>query len=229
VIDETMTAPLIGPDRATWLPQRFGMKRTGEIDDPLVEPAWNGIRILVRFGDDAAAASADDGEELELPPNLEVAIVDAVRAGELVLDGYLSGQPGRSTEGMAVGRVEGPSAGEIARQLFIGTRRSDAASIPRVIDIGPGDTLAFVAVDLLSIDHQPLLDVPLLERKRLLESAIAESELVRRSVYVRPPVERWLMSWRAMGFSHVAFKASNGRYTPGQENESWTMWKIPAR
>jgi len=226
--DDVAPSPIATEHRA-WRPQDFGMKRARDIVDPLLEPVWNGIRILVHLDEDAIAAVDEDGDELELPPNLAVAIVDAARAVELVLDGYISAQPGRSTEGMVVGRVDGPSASDVMRQMFIGRRHADRAGPPRTIDIRPGDTLVFVAIDLLSVDGQSLLDVPLLERKRQLEGSLVESELVRRGSFVRPPVERWVMSWRAMGFGHVVFKAANGHYTPGQANETWAVWKIPSR
>ena len=57
-----------------------------------------------------------------------------------------------------------------------------------------------MAIDLLWLDGESLLDVPLLERKRLLESVLDESELVRRGAFVRPPIETWIGSWRALGF-----------------------------
>ena len=65
-------------------------------------------------------------------------------------------------------------------------------------ELPEGSPAAFVAIDLLSIDDQSLLDVPLLERKRLLEAAIGEDELVRRTMMVRPPVEAWLGQWKAL-------------------------------
>ena len=48
---------------------------------------------------------------------------------------------------------------------------------------------ALVATDLLWIDGQPLLDIPLLERRRVLDSALGEGELVRRSK-ARPAADR---------------------------------------
>ena len=86
-----------------------------------------------------------------------------------------------------------------------------------------------VCVDLLAIDDQPLLDVPLLERKRLLESAIDENLLVRLGAYVRPPVDPWVGSWRAQGFRAMAYKASNSRYRPGEPNDAWATANIPRR
>jgi ATP-dependent DNA ligase len=219
----------IAPERRAWRPQAFGSRRAREVPDPLIEPGWNGIRILVHVAGEIVAAVDEDGDELEIPPNLIVAITDAARSDELVLDGYLSAQPGRSTEGMVVGRVESPRASDVVRQMFIGTRRSDRAVAPHAVDIRPGDILAFVAIDILSIDGQTLLDVPLLERKRQLEGAFEEGELVRRGLFVRPPIERWLMSWRAMGFAYAMYKAANGRYTPGAANDGWAVWRIPAR
>ena len=52
-----------------------------------------------------------------------------------------------------------------------------------------GERHAFVATDLLWIDGQPIDDVPLLERKRLLEAVLDESYLVRVSAFVRPSAQ----------------------------------------
>ena len=89
--------------------------------------------------------------------------------------------------------------------------------------------MAFVAVDLLWIDDQSLLDVPLLERKRVLESVLRESELVRVGVYVRPPIDPWIGSWRTMGFRRMSFRGANSRYVPGAKNREWAQAEIPRR
>jgi ATP-dependent DNA ligase len=89
--------------------------------------------------------------------------------------------------------------------------------------------VALVAVDLLWLDDEALIDVPLLERKRILESVLPESELIRRGVHVRPPVDTWLGSWRASGFSRLAYKSANSRYAPGEKNEQWALAEIPRR
>ena len=88
---------------------------------------------------------------------------------------------------------------------------------------------AFVAVDLLWIDREPIIDIPLLERKRLLESALDDGEIVRRTVAVRPPVEVWFAQWRALGFRELAVKGANSRYTPGRPNGEWATALIPKR
>ena len=82
--------------------------------------------------------------------------------------------------------------------------------------------IAFVALDLLQVDGQSLFEVPLLERKRLLESLVAQSERVRVSVHTRPPVDPWVASWKGAGFRGVMLKAANGRYSPGGYADDWT-------
>jgi hypothetical protein len=58
---------------------------------------------------------------------------------------------------------------------------------------------------------------------------LGESHLVRRGIYVRPPIGTWLGSWRSMGFSRLAYKAANSRYVPGETNSQWALGDLPAR
>ena len=97
---------------------------------------------------------------------------------------------------------------------MLGSRRNRAAETAEQAErafedrsFGPTDVVALVATDLIWIDDEPLFDVPLLERKRLLEAALDESDVIRRGMYVRPPIDTWVGSWRALGFSAITFKA----------------------
>ena len=80
---------------------------------------------------------------------------------------------------------------------------------------------AFVAVDLLELDGEPLLDVPLQERRRLLESVVDERVQVRVSPAVKQPIGGWLLGWRESGFTHYVAKHQNSRYVPGERTEDW--------
>ncbi|HEX7948962.1 MAG TPA: hypothetical protein VF494_01330 [Candidatus Limnocylindrales bacterium] len=221
----------------TWRPMAFGTREAKHIRNPLCEPLWAGRRSLVHVDPAGVTIRDEEADELE---GFE-ALRDALRASnlaiEVVLDGYLMPGPLRSNPvaDPAPGAESMLSAGQLARQMFVGgggsNRRREAlerAEARRVV-LEPEGPTAYVAIDLLWLDGQPLLDVPLLERRRLLESALAEADLVRRSVAVRPPVEAWYAQWKALGILEFAVKDANSRYTPGGESPDWVAAPIPRR
>jgi ATP-dependent DNA ligase len=91
------------------------------------------------------------------------------------------------------------------------------------------DVVNLIVNDLLWLDGQWLLDVPLLERKRVLESILPPGQLVRPGPFVRMPIDSWIGSWRAQGFRGMAFKAANSRYRPGETAADWTLADLPRR
>jgi ATP-dependent DNA ligase len=219
------------PDLAVLRPQRFGKANARSIVDPIVEPLWDGTRVIARVGYGGPPTLVDErGDELEDLTDIADALSAACEAGGLVLDGWLTQQATRVAENLAVGE-SGPSIGDLTAQFFIGSigrRRRQTDARTREADAGLGP-LAFVATDLLAVDDELLLDVPLLERKRVLDSVLDPKLLVRRTVFVRPPVAPWLGTWRSLGFFRVAYKAANSRYVPGGVNPSWATAAIPSR
>ena len=224
-------------ETASWRPMAYGHKSPWKIADPICEPLWGGRRVLVEVAGSQVDMRGTDGAEVEGYEVLREAIAQAALADELLLDGSLLPAPLRDTEGarVRVGLDSVKSPGDRVKHIFIGEspltgkrqalQQADEARIPV-----PGDEpAAFVATDLLWIDGQSLLDIPLLERKRVLESALDERELVRRTMVVRPPVESWFAQWRALGFEEVTFKGANGRYRPGTVAEDWTVIVMPRR
>ena len=233
-----MTEPTAPPtiDLArTIRPQRYGASPTKAILDPLVEPLWAGIRVIAA-ADEEAAALFESGEELR-----EDRIANALRtmtrstADAVIVDGYLTKQAHPS--GPLVARLDlDPTTGELLTQTFIGLRSKSRQDKERLREaeaaarlFRPEDVITLLVTDLLWLDDQPLLDVPLLERKRLLESIIDPSQLVRFGMFIRPPIDSWIGSWRTSGFSRMAFKAANSRYLPGRPNPDWAIVDLPLR
>lgn len=222
---------------ASWRPMAFGQERPWKIADPICEPLWGGRRVLVMVADGQVEIRGTDGADVTGYEDLRAAIADATYADEALFDGALLPAPLRDTEGarIRVGADSVASAGDRIKHVFVGQspmagKRDALAAADEARLPAPGDEpAAFVASDLLWIDGQSLLDVPLLERKRVLESALDERELVRRSMVVRPPVENWFGQWRALGFEEVTFKGANGRYRPGKVAEDWTVIVMPRR
>jgi hypothetical protein len=209
----------------------FGAAAAGRIENPLVEPRWRGRRVLVEAAAGHVAIRAIDGSAIDRLEALRAAVVEAALADELLLDGWLVRPPLPGNEDapalIDIAAVKTPA--ERMRHMFVGGHSPNGnAGATRAENPGH-EPVAFVATDLLWIDGQPLLDIPLVERKRLLDSALAEGELVRRTMVGRPPIERWFVQWRALGFDEVIVKGANGRYRPGLAGEDWAVLPIPAR
>ena len=221
----------------TWRPAEYGDKRAADIDDALVEPLWTGPRVLALIAHGEASMTAAEGDPIDGREDVLAALVDAAGGGTLLLEGTLTPEPLQAVEEL-VGRdtITTPDAARMASQMILGDRLERKGQLDaRLDDVrrrradDPTSDVAFVAVDLLWIDDQSLLDVPLLERKRVLESVLRESELVRVGVYVRPPIDPWIGSWRTMGFRRMSFRGANSRYVPGAKNREWAQAEIPRR
>lgn len=213
--------PPVLTDRTAWRPQVPGPLRAQHgILDPIVEPLWEGTHVLVHANERTIRLIDAVGSDIA---GEHGAIVDALReavtTGDTILDGWLTDQASRTGRGLSLLPMEVPRGG-----LF--TTRS--LPPPRPIPHDRPGMRAFVAVDLLVLEGERLFDVPLLERKRLLESVVVPGELVRVSPFVRPPLDHWLASWRAVGFNGAVLKAANSRYVPGHETEEWYV-ALPRR
>jgi ATP-dependent DNA ligase len=217
-------------------PQPFGKGSLAKMSDPLIEPLWPGVRALAAIEAGAAALADAAGHPIDDQPAVVEALAEAARAEGLVLDGFLSKQGAPEGSRPYVGLDSLPAASQMISRPLLGatpalaverTRAREAAREARTF--GPEDTVRFVATDLLWLDEESLLDVPLLERRRLLDSVLIESELVRRGVFVRPPVETWIGSWRSLGFTELVYRSANSRYRPGQASPDWIVLPMPRR
>lgn len=219
-------------------PQEFGRTRPTKIADALVEPAWPGLRVLAAVGNGRGTIWLEGETAAELDPlasALERATSGVVGAGA-ILDGYLTRQIASEGVGVQTWVNEYPTlAGQMSRMLIgrlgnrldeLEKRREAEIEDIRLDDV---DVVNLVVVDLLWLDGEWLLDVPLLERKRVLESILAPNQLVRASPYVRQPIGSWIGSWRAQGFRGMTFKAANSRYRPGTTADDWTQAEMPRR
>lgn len=220
------TPPAEAGDRRDWRPMRpYRGKRNFEISDPLVEPLWSGVRVIAHVHADGerdpdVTLIEDMGADLapELP-DVTTALGRSVMAVEAIIDGVITNEVGLQ----GIGAAAVPEVRGSATSLIM---RSNASLDVRRRAL-PGDepeeekVEGFVAVDLLSVDGTSLLDIPLLERKRILESVIEQSKLVRVSIQTRPPIDTWVTTWKALGLRGAILKAANSRYQPGGDSIEW--------
>ena len=174
----------------------------------LFEPAWRGERLTVEVREGEMHLFNEIGEPAD-EEFAEIAelLLDAIDADEAVLDGIWTSQPflgeGSAARHLAEAIAEEGLTDELPDPLLAEKRR------------------AFVALDLVELEGQPLHDIPYLERRRLLTSVVVEGVQVRVSPAVRNPIHNWLSAWRANGFSHYVAKHVNSRYQPGEMAEDW--------
>lgn len=180
------------------LPQRPRFKREiSEPDGHLLEPEWEGRRTLVRLGHGGPRFVGYAGA-IEGPRELYDAITVEARCATAIIDGVLvdSFREERELELDADGNA-------FVRQAS-----------PRTI---------FAAFDILEVDGQVLLEVPLLERKRQLEGVLMPSPNVRLTAYRSRDLRSWRESLQEQGFHRVVVKDWNSTYEPGRTAESWTV------
>jgi len=172
------------------------------------EPCWRGDRLMARMDRGRLGLTDGHGEPADTayPEALEV-LPPSIRSDDALIDGIWTNMP-------FVG--EGSPARILADAIAEEGLDDD---VPDPIENEP--RRAFVALDLVELDDQPLHDVPYQERRRLLASVIEESTRVRISPAVRHPLHGWLIAWRVNGFEHYIAKHMNSRYTPGEIATDW--------
>jgi hypothetical protein len=225
---------------AGWEPERPGARAVRDIGDAIVEPDWGGARVVAALTADEAALYAR-GAEVDAPEELLRALLDAFKAAEAVVVGHLTIEAFRTGEGAyPVGPpVERPPIlvprvvrKNVKDDPYVLARDHEAARDliePAVLAaLRRGERHAFVATDLLVLDGEAIDDVPLLERKRLLEGILEPSELVRVSPFVKPAATLVLVTWGMLGFGTLAWRSVNARYLAGRANPGWAVGRAPS-
>jgi bifunctional non-homologous end joining protein LigD len=92
---------------------------------------------------------------------------------------------------------------------------------------GPKAPIAYQVFDLLYLDGESLLDVPLETRKRLLRRVLRPHPIVQFAVHVLGEGSAFLDAALAGGLEGVVAKRRTSRYRPGQRSPDWV--KIKAR
>jgi bifunctional non-homologous end joining protein LigD len=185
----------LGADLAPQRPK--AVREQAELPNHILEPAWQGTRVLVRIGHEGPRFVGYDGP-VDGPRELFDAIQAETRCTSAILDGVL------------VTNWEDDRDLEVDPHGNAFTRESPRRQI-------------FSAFDLLEVDGEGLLGVPLLERKRHLESLVTPSPNVRITAYVTRGLRAWRETLSGLGFTRVVLKDWNSPYSPGQTASSWLV------
>jgi bifunctional non-homologous end joining protein LigD len=86
----------------------------------------------------------------------------------------------------------------------------------------------YVVFDMLKVDDKDLTRTPLLERKRLLQETVSESERLLICPYIEEKGEDYFTAVTESGFEGIMAKKKDSRYYPGKRSGYWLKIKKTA-
>ena len=222
---------------ADWRPQRPGRRSARDVVDALVEPHWDGLGIVAALTPERVALIRE-GMDITVPAELPEALLNAFTAETALVEARLTTVALRSGEGGPTGRAEivrpsllVPRFGRKRDDPYLKARefeRREIAEAPALIDaLAGGERHVLMATDLLYLDGTPLGNVPLLERKRLLDGVLDPGFLVRVTPFVRADAFGTLVAWGSLGFTEFHYRAANSHYLAGEENPDCVIARPP--
>ena len=186
---------LLGVDLAPQRPRE--VRERAELPGHILEPEWTGKRVLVRVGHGAPLFRGYAGE-FDGPRELYDAIVAEAQCRTAIIDGVLVDE-------------------------FRDERDLEAADQGNAFTRVAGPRRIFAAFDLLEVDGESLIEVPLLERRRHLAGVLVPSVNVRVTPFVMWSLRGWRETLALQGFRRVVLKNWNSAYSPGRTTDDWLV------
>jgi len=183
-----------------------------KMDQVLVEPKYDGLRVQIHFQQDQPAKvytrNLDDVSHMF--PELKLA-KKALNCQSCILDGEAIGYD--------------PKTGDLlAFQQTITRRRKhgiddQAAIVP----------LRFYLFDVLEIDGKSLIDIPLIERKEKLTEILTEDQTFKNTTYIissnSDEIRQYHQEQLGAGLEGAIFKKVDGLYRGGRKGWRWVKMK----
>jgi len=169
-------------------------------EDWIFEIKWDGIRAISYVDDELSIRSRNDKELKYNFPEL-----DELRtlARNVVLDGEIVVIRGGKADFQAV--IERAKA---TRNYEIGI---EAQKNPAT----------YVVFDIIEKEGHPLLELPLIQRKKLLEQSLKESAHVSISLFADKEGEAYYEAALKEGVEGIMAKKKDGPYEPGIRSHNW--------
>jgi bifunctional non-homologous end joining protein LigD len=89
--------------------------------------------------------------------------------------------------------------------------------------------LIFYVFDILWLEGRDLTDLPLMERRKILQTVLPESDGIRISKNFDESAEQFLEAAKKMGLEGVIAKKADSRYHPGIRSKEWLKIKANKR
>ena len=200
--DDPQPRPPLEPMLATLVAEAF--------DDPayMFEPKWDGVRAIAICDDGTRLVSRTGRDVTHTYPEL-ARLHDRLVATDAVVDGEIVAmQSGRPSFERLQGRINLQAERDIARA---------AKATP----------VTFIAFDVLYLDGRSLTEVPLEERKEMLEELVVPSDLVGVSSPCMVGTGLDLaQAAQASGLEGIVAKKLGSPYRPGRRTKEWLKIKV---
>jgi bifunctional non-homologous end joining protein LigD len=175
-------------------------------DEWLFEVKWDGHRCLANLGTATRLTSRTQRDMTAQFPEL-IDMHRQLAARNAVVDGEI----------VALDRNGRPSF-ERMQDRFHRTPEELARNKGRV-------PVQFLAFDLLWLDGQPLLDLPLVERRARLNEVLVETRDIRLSQVVEGAGKRFFEQVRELELEGIVAKRAASPYRPGTRSHDWRKIK----
>ena len=180
-------------------------------DEWLFEVKWDGVRAICFIENETVRLVSRTGHACEKQyPELSV-IPHYIAASQAILDGEIAALD-----------EKGAARFELIQPRIA---QSDANAISHMARARP---VVYFAFDLLYLDGYDLRQAPLIERKRLLESILTPTAILRFSEHFPGAGDAMLLAARETGIEGLVAKRAASRYE-SRRSSDWIKLKIVAR
>ncbi|MCL7413084.1 MAG: non-homologous end-joining DNA ligase [ANME-2 cluster archaeon] len=173
-------------------------------DEWIFEVKWDGIRAISYVKDELSIRSRNQKELTHNFPELSE-LNDLT--GDSVLDGEI------------IIMKDGKPDFQTLIQRMQNTRPGDISSMSGKF---PANYIIF---DILEKDGKELLDIPLMQRKRIMENAVNEGKFVVRSLFVEETGVDYYRAVLEKGLEGIMAKKKQSPYEPGKRSDNWLKIK----
>ena len=172
--------------------------------DWIFELKWDGIRAISYINKDISIRSRN---QKELKNNFPELSELRNLANHVVLDGEIVF--------MKDGKVDFETL----------LKRVQATSSKEINHLQQKYPVLYILFDILEKDGKPLLNKPLMERKKILEETVKEGKNVILSVFVEENGKDYYQATLQKGLEGVMAKQKNSIYEPGKRSSNWLKIK----
>ena len=167
----------------------------------LFEVKWDGYRAIARLAGGAATLTSRNGNDLTARfPTVAKALERAARTPDCVIDGEVCALDGEG------------------RANFSAMQQGKA-----------GTSYIYVAFDLFEVDGEPIVELPLTERRKRLEALLDRRNRTVQLSEAFEDGEALFAAAEEQGFEGVVAKRAESPYRPGRRSREWLKIKTHGR